>query len=85
MILITMKGCIKCSEVEVAAELLGLDLEIIEYPNFFNEWTAELEQTAHRLKVFDDLQNSRIPLLIDENKRIYGQLRIIKYLREVSS
>jgi len=79
-ILFSLENCEKCLQIK---ELIknSNDIKILTYPHNLDEWgKAQLDEVKN-YDVFNDLLITA-PILLVDNKKIIGYLRIRKYLQD---
>jgi len=79
-ILFSLENCIKCTQTK---EIMNDrdDIQILTYPHEINEWNEEQLEQAKSYDVLDDLRKTA-PILIIDNKKKIGYLRIRKWLQD---
>lgn len=79
-ILFSLENCTKCTQIK---ELLSdrNDVKIVTYPHNLNEWSDEQLIEAKSCKIFDDIQITA-PILLINDQKIIGYLRIRKWLQD---
>jgi len=78
-ILFTLAQCIKCEEAKRYLE--GVDIDVIQFPNTFGQWSSFEKDIAEKYGVLDDLKRTA-PILVTENEKVVGQLRIKKWVND---
>lgn len=77
-ILFSLEQCTKCDGIK---ELLsGLDIEVVTYPHDLNEWTMEQIDYADEYNVFEELKKTAPILVLSDEERLVGYLRIRKWI-----
>jgi glutaredoxin len=79
-ILFSLENCTKCTQIK---ELLldRNDVKIVSYPHNLKEWSDEQLIEAKSYKIFDDIQITA-PILVVNDQKIIGYLRIRKWLQD---
>lgn len=78
-ILFTLSQCLKCEEAKKYLD--GIDIDVVQFPNTFGQWSEFEKNIAEKYDVLEDLKRTA-PILVTEEGKVVGQLRIKKWVND---
>ena len=82
-ILFSLEQCAKCEQIKEM--LCGVDIKVGTYPHDLNEWSMEQIDYADEYNVFEDLKITAPILVLSDEKKLVGYLRIRKWIDETKA